>query len=119
MSVKNGLFEASLQSAQDLNLYGLMPKHRLLSAHPSINGELIGRINTGVRTAGPWSRLLRPPLTAFSPFSAHVARVRQSLMVRPNIREFKENSVVYEDGQEYPCDAVIFATGYDVGRPAL
>lgn len=36
--------------------------------------------------------------------------------MRPNIHEFKENSIVYEDGQEYPCDAVVFATGYDV-RP--
>ena len=59
MSVQNAVIEHTLQSAVDLNLYGLMPKHRLLSAHPSINGELIGRINTGVR--GPTLKKHRLP----------------------------------------------------------
>jgi hypothetical protein len=39
--------------------------------------------------------------------------------VRPNIREFREHSVVYEDGVELPCDAVVFGTGYEVPSPAF
>ena len=42
----------------------------------------------------------------------------QAIVVRPNIKEFGETSVVYEDGQEFPCDAVVFATGYTVRMPA-
>lgn len=41
----------------------------------------------------------------------------QAIVVRPNIKEFGETSVVYEDGQEFPCDAVVFATGYTVRVP--
>ena len=36
--------------------------------------------------------------------------------MRPNVREFRATSVVFEDGKEDAIDAVVFATGYDV-RP--
>ena len=49
MWAKNTIAEGELSRNLDLSLYNLQPKHRLLQAHPSINGELIGRINTGVR----------------------------------------------------------------------
>jgi hypothetical protein len=42
--------EAYLTRSLDLGLYGLQPKHRVGQAHPSVNGDVIGRINTGVRT---------------------------------------------------------------------
>jgi hypothetical protein len=48
--LRNMIVESQLQSTVDLRLYNLMPKHHILSAHPSINGDLIGRVNTGVRT---------------------------------------------------------------------
>ena len=34
--------------------------------------------------------------------------------MRPNIREFKAHSIVFDDGKELQVDAVILATGYDV-----
>ena len=51
MWAKNTIAEGELSRNLDLSLYNLQPKHRLLQAHPSINGELIGRINTGVRAS--------------------------------------------------------------------
>ena len=50
LSVRNFFGEMQINAAVgDLDLYGLTPKHHIMSAHPSVNGELIGRINTGVR----------------------------------------------------------------------
>jgi dimethylaniline monooxygenase (N-oxide forming) len=108
LSIRNFFSEMQLRGIVDLDLYGLTPRHHLLSAHPSINGELIGRINTGVRGHRPRARGGPYTLTHTS------VRAAQAVLVRPNIRAFRPHAIVYEDGQEYPCDAVVFATGYDV-----
>ena len=83
----DGILEKQMTRRVDLRLYGLQPKHHVHQAHPSINDDLINRINTG------------------------------SLAVRPNVREFRAHSVVFEDGREDAIDAVVFATGYDVRLP--
>ena len=48
-TVSDDRVEAYLNRTVDLRMYGLQPKHRVGQAHPSVNGDLIGRINTGVR----------------------------------------------------------------------
>ena len=115
--VVDGVVEEQLQRKVDLRLYGLQPKHHFNQAHPSINDDLIGRINTGVRARGCG----RAPAigcgadTTPTPPASSV-HVFQALSVRPNVREFRATSVVFEDGKEDAIDAVVFATGYDV-RP--
>ena len=58
LGVRNEFGERQTNNV-DLDIYGLTPKHRLLNAHPSINGDLIGRINTGVRRPPPARVALR------------------------------------------------------------
>ncbi|KAH3891874.1 flavin-containing monooxygenase 5-like [Dreissena polymorpha] len=67
----------------DHETYGLKPVHRALEAHPTINDELPYRIMTG------------------------------ALRVKPNVYEFTENAVRFDDGTSEEIDAVIFATGYE------
>ncbi|KAL5017097.1 hypothetical protein ScPMuIL_006686 [Solemya velum] len=67
----------------DHESYGLKPAHRALEAHPTISDDLPTSIMTG--------------------------KVR----VKPNVLEFDENGVKFEDGSYEEIDAVIFATGYD------
>ncbi|KAM4022990.1 flavin-containing monooxygenase 5-like [Anomaloglossus baeobatrachus] len=63
--------------------YGLVPRHRYSSQHPTINDDLPNRIISGF------------------------------VQVRPNVKEFTETGVIFEDGTiEENIDAVIFATGY-------
>ncbi|KAJ8312625.1 hypothetical protein KUTeg_009998, partial [Tegillarca granosa] len=63
--------------------FGLKPKHGAFQAHPTINDEL--------------------------PFRIMVGAVR----VKPNIYEFTENKVRFEDGSCEEIDVVVFATGYN------
>jgi len=49
--VDDDILESYLKRNTDLRVYGLQPKFRVSQAHPSVNGDLIPRINTGVRGA--------------------------------------------------------------------
>ncbi|XP_075689580.1 flavin-containing monooxygenase 5-like [Rhinoderma darwinii] len=68
--------------------YGLLPRHRYNSQHPTVNDDLPNRIMSG-----------------------HV-------QIRPNVKEFTDTGVIFEDGtKEENIDAVIFATGYSFSFP--
>ncbi|XP_041913817.1 flavin-containing monooxygenase 5-like isoform X1 [Alosa sapidissima] len=71
-------------------MYGLQPKHRVYHQHPTINDDLPNRILSG------------------------------TVQVKPNIKEFRSSSVVFEDGSvEHDIDLVVFATGYSFSFPFL
>nr|XP_023650440.1 dimethylaniline monooxygenase [N-oxide-forming] 5-like [Paramormyrops kingsleyae] len=82
--------ERSLNQKYDHQLYGLMPRHRIMDYRPLINDELPVRILTGL------------------------------LVMKPNIQEFRGSTVVFEDGTtEAQVDAVVFCTGYNYSFPFL
>lgn len=63
---------------------------RLLSQHPTVNDELPNRLISG------------------------------TIKVKPNVREFRGSSVVFEDGTvEDDIELVVFATGYTFSFPFL
>ena len=53
--VTDDVLENYLNRQVDLKIYGLQPKFRVGQAHPSVNGDVIPRINTGVRVYIPAS----------------------------------------------------------------
>lgn len=68
----------------------LLHSYRLLSQHPMVNDDLPNRIISG------------------------------TIKVKPNVREFRGSSVVFEDGTiEDDIDLVVFATGYTFSFPFL
>ncbi|XP_056379580.1 flavin-containing monooxygenase 5-like isoform X2 [Hyla sarda] len=68
--------------------YGLLPRHRYTSQHPTVNDDLPNRIVSGY------------------------------VQVRSNVKEFTDTGVIFEDGtKEENIDAVIFATGYSFSFP--
>jgi dimethylaniline monooxygenase (N-oxide forming) len=73
----------------DTRALGIHPSFGVLQAHPTINGEFIGRICTG------------------------------SIITKPNIEHFTENTVKFIDGAEVEIDAVILCTGYQISFPFL
>ncbi|KAJ3082783.1 Cyclopentanone 1,2-monooxygenase (CPMO) [Quaeritorhiza haematococci] len=76
-------------STGDLQKYGLKPEHRPLEAHPTVHGEVLGRITTG------------------------------KVLVRSNISKFTSSSVIFEDQSEEEIDAVFYCTGYKIEHPFL
>ena len=44
-----------------------------------------------------------------------MTEIAGQVKVKPNIKEFKETSVVFDDGTEVDADVVILATGYKFG----
>ncbi|EPB65943.1 Flavin-binding monooxygenase-like protein [Ancylostoma ceylanicum] len=64
----NTFVEQKLNKRFDHERYGLKPKHRIFSAHPTVNDELPNRIACG------------------------------TVRIKPNISEFTENGVTFEDG---------------------
>ncbi|XP_069050479.1 dimethylaniline monooxygenase [N-oxide-forming] 5 isoform X1 [Lepisosteus oculatus] len=90
LSLFNNMGERLLNKRFNHSLYGLQPKHRLFSQHPTVNDELPNRILSG------------------------------TVAVKPNVREFRGSSVVFEDGTvEQDVYAVVFATGYRISFPFL
>ncbi|KAJ8038917.1 Dimethylaniline monooxygenase [N-oxide-forming] 5 [Holothuria leucospilota] len=88
--LKNYLFKLKLNSIVDHRLYGLLPKHEPLAAHPTVNDDLPNRILNG------------------------------TVIVKPNIKRFTKTGVAFEDGTfEDNVDAVILATGYVYGYPFI
>ncbi|KAL8177434.1 UNVERIFIED_CONTAM: monooxygenase [Gekko kuhli] len=70
--------------------YGVVPKERSRLREPILNDELPGRIITGKVT------------------------------IRPGVKEFKERSVMFKDGEgEEEVDVVVFATGYKASFPFI
>ena len=69
-SIINYVLERKLNQRFNHELYGLKPKHHLFSAHPTINDELPNRIISG------------------------------TVRVKPDIKQFTETGVVFEDGSE-------------------
>jgi len=62
-------------SLYDLSKYNLLPSFKFYQAHPSINGEIVGRIVVGAVKVVP-----------------------------AGIKEIRAQSVVYEDGSDLPAD---------------
>ncbi|XP_008405564.1 dimethylaniline monooxygenase [N-oxide-forming] 5-like isoform X1 [Poecilia reticulata] len=86
----NWMLERKLNEFFDHKLYGLKPKHNFWAQIPVINDDLPGRIISG------------------------------RIQVKPNVKEFRETSVVFTDGSVIDkVDAVVFATGYNYSFPFL
>ncbi|XP_069823523.1 flavin-containing monooxygenase 5-like isoform X1 [Dendropsophus ebraccatus] len=82
-SLLNHIAEKELNSRFNHSNYGVLPKHRFTSQHPTVNDDLPNRIISGY------------------------------IQVRPNVKEFTDSGVIFEDGTvEENIDVVIFATGY-------
>lgn len=89
-SVANSLLERRLNQRFDHAMFGLKPKHRFLSQHPTVNDDLPNRIISG--------------------------RVK----VKGNVKEFTETAAIFDDdSREDDIDAVVFATGYSFAFPFL
>uniref|UniRef100_A0AC34Q571 Flavin-containing monooxygenase n=1 Tax=Panagrolaimus sp. JU765 TaxID=591449 RepID=A0AC34Q571_9BILA len=70
-------------------LYGLKPEHGIFAAHPTVNDDLPNRLANG------------------------------TVIVTPNIREFNENGLIFENGKKVDkVDVVILSTGYSFGFKA-
>ncbi|XP_054708902.1 flavin-containing monooxygenase 5-like [Uloborus diversus] len=68
--------------------YGLKPKHRVLSAHPTINDALPNCILSG------------------------------RVVIKQNVKKFTKQGVIFEgEDEEHNIDAVIMATGYEIKFP--
>ncbi|ROL55563.1 Dimethylaniline monooxygenase [N-oxide-forming] 5 [Anabarilius grahami] len=86
----NNVREKQLNKRFNHKLYGLQPAHRVFNQEPMINDDLPNRILSG------------------------------TVLVKPNVQEFRGSSVVFEDGTvEDDIDLVVFATGYTFSFPFL
>ncbi|KAG3255487.1 dimethylaniline monooxygenase [N-oxide-forming] 5, transcript variant X1 [Ictidomys tridecemlineatus] len=89
-ALTNAYLEKRLNQRFDHEMFGLKPKHRALSQHPTVNDDLPNRILSGL------------------------------VKVKGNVEAFSETAAVFEDGsREDDIDAVIFATGYSFAFPFL
>ncbi|CAL1267748.1 unnamed protein product [Larinioides sclopetarius] len=80
--------ENELNKRFDHAAYGLKPKHRVLSQHPTINDALPNKLLSG------------------------------TVILREDIKCFTENGVVFKDDEQaIEIDAVVFATGYKIEFP--
>lgn len=89
-SIVNTLVERWIDFKMNHELYGLKPKHRFMEQHPFINDSITNCIMSG------------------------------RIIIKPNIREFTEDGVIFEgcDGV-IKCDEVILATGYQMKLPFI
>jgi dimethylaniline monooxygenase (N-oxide forming) len=75
-------------SVGKLTDYGLPePDHRPLHAHPTVSGELVGKLGQG------------------------------DITVKPNIERFEGDDVVFTDGSREQVDVVVYCTGYRITFP--
>ncbi|XP_042534188.1 flavin-containing monooxygenase 5-like [Dipodomys spectabilis] len=89
-SLSSSYLERRINQRFDHEMFGLKPKHRALSQHPTVNDELPNRIISGL------------------------------VKVKGNVKEFTETAAIFEDGsREEDIDVVIFATGYSFAFPFL
>jgi len=90
LSFRNFIFTDYIKKRHgDLSNFGLKPNFPVLSAHPTINGELLGRIVVG------------------------------KISVYPNVHHLTKNSVVFENGVEVKVDEIVYSTGYEISFPYL
>ncbi|KAF8789862.1 flavin-containing monooxygenase 5-like [Argiope bruennichi] len=89
--ISSWLFENFfLENKLDHSLYGLKPKHRALSQHPTINDILPTKILAG------------------------------RINIKGDIETFAKNGVIFRgENTVTPVDAVIFATGYNIQFPFM
>ena len=73
----------------NLDCYGMTPNHDIMSSHPCVNDELIGRIAVG------------------------------RIKVKPNIQSITETGVVFVDGSAVQADAIAYCTGFSISYPFL
>uniref|UniRef100_F6T1Q3 Flavin-containing monooxygenase 5 n=1 Tax=Xenopus tropicalis TaxID=8364 RepID=F6T1Q3_XENTR len=84
----NSWAEKRLNARFNHENFGLKPKHRILSQHPTINDDLPNRIISG------------------------------KVIMKANVKEFTETNAIFEDGTiEKNIDVVFFATGYSFSFP--
>ncbi|XP_064464184.1 flavin-containing monooxygenase 5-like [Ornithodoros turicata] len=89
-SAANGYVEDLLNSTFNHKAYGLQPKHRFGSQHPTINDALPNKILSGV------------------------------IQVKKDIKEFTADGVLFDgDTEVTELDVVILATGYQIKFPFL
>ncbi|XP_042896617.2 flavin-containing monooxygenase 5 [Parasteatoda tepidariorum] len=82
--------EQDLNSKFDHETYNLKPKHRVFSAHPTMNDGIPNAILSG------------------------------KVIVKGDIERFEENGIVFSGENEVTeCDAVVLATGYHIKFPFL
>ncbi|XP_029938940.1 dimethylaniline monooxygenase [N-oxide-forming] 5-like [Salarias fasciatus] len=86
----NWFGENKLNAMYDHSMYALKPKHRLFSQIPVINDDLPLKILSG------------------------------SVVIKPNVKEIRGSTVVFEDGSKVEkVDVIVFATGYNYDFPYL
>lgn len=73
----------------NLDMYGLTPNHDVLSCHPTVNDDLIGRIAVG------------------------------SIIVKPSLKSITETGAVFMDGTSVNADVIAYCTGFTIGFPFL
>lgn len=88
-SLLSWITERGLNQKYDHKLYRLRPTHRAMDRRPVINDEL------------PYQILLG------------------EVVIKPNIKAFKESRVIFEDDTEENVDIVVFCTGYIASFPFL
>ena len=90
LSFINGQMEKAASTWFNHEIYGLKPKFPILAAHPTVNDELPNRLANG------------------------------TVKVKPNIKEFTENGIIFEDGSVVDhVDDVVLSTGYWFGFPLI
>lgn len=89
LAVQSAFMRLALRlSVGKLEDYGLpKPDHQPLHAHPTVSGDLIGRLGHG------------------------------DIEVKPNIERLEGDSVVFTDGTSEKADLVIYCTGYRITFP--
>ena len=89
LSVQRLILRAALWLAHgNQENYGVpRPRRQLLQEHPTLSQDLLNLAGRGL------------------------------IQMKPNIRELRAGSVVFEDGTEEPADLLIYATGYKVSFP--
>ncbi|XP_007935984.1 flavin-containing monooxygenase 5-like [Orycteropus afer afer] len=88
-SLMNRWAENKLNARFNHDIYGLQPQHRFLSHQATFSDDLPNHIISG------------------------------RVLMKPNVREFTETSVIFEDGTKENIDVIIFATGYTFSFPFL
>ncbi|MGB0120261.1 MAG: NAD(P)-binding domain-containing protein [Solirubrobacterales bacterium] len=89
LAIQSALLRLTLRlSVGKLSDYGLPePDHQPLHAHPTVSGDLIGRLGHG------------------------------DLTVKPNIEKLDGDSVVFTDGTREKVDMIVYCTGYRITFP--
>lgn len=86
-----------------INEAGLQPDHHILSSHPSQTGGARGTPQERGANGSP----LKPDVTTI-----HDLCQAGLITGKRGISKITKNSVVFADGEEVECDAIIYATGF-------